>query len=111
MPPIDPSPARPANSEPPIAQALRRVGNRDPSRLGCQCGHCPINADTSDIDRAVDACLMDALNLIDTLTNSPLTRDTGDLLALHSLHGLLTHGRLMCCVQRYAFQPGGEDEV
>jgi hypothetical protein len=92
----------------PIAQALRHVQNPDPSRLGCHCGRCPLNEETGDIDRAVDACLMDALNLVDTLTNSPLARDPGDLLGLHSLRGLLTHGRLMCCVQRYA---GGGHEV
>ncbi len=108
MPPIDPSPAHPA-IEPPLAQALRHIRNSEPSsRLDCHCGHCPFNEDTGDVDRAVDACLMDALNLVDTLTNSPLARDPGDLLGLHSLRGLLVHGRLMCCVQRYA---GGGHEV
>jgi len=54
---------------------------------------------------------MDALNLVDTLTHSQLKRPAGDLLALHSLHGLLTHGRLMCCVQRYTFQTCDEHDA
>jgi hypothetical protein len=108
MSPIDPSPAHPAN-EPPLAQALHGVRDTDASsRLVCHCGHCPINEDTGDIERAVDACLLDALGMVDSLTRSPFKRPTGDLLALHSLHNLLTHGRLLCCVQRHTFQTWAE---
>jgi hypothetical protein len=104
-------PALPAN-EPRLAQALRHVRNSEPSsRFNCHCGQCPFNEDTYDIDRAIDACLMDALNLVDTLTDSQLAREPGDRLALHSLHGLLTHGRLMCCVQRYAARSEGPHEA
>jgi hypothetical protein len=107
MPPINPSPARPAN-ELPLAQAFRLVRNPQP-RVDCQCGQCSVN-EAGFVDLAVDNCLMDALNLVSSMTNSKVKRVASDQLALHSLHGLLTHGRLMCCLQRYASQPDTEDD-
>jgi hypothetical protein len=40
--------------------------------------------------------------LVDAMTSSEVKRDAGDRLSLHSL---LVHARLLCCVQRYASQP------
>ena len=106
MSPIDPAPARPAK-EPPLAQAFRRAQAPQQPRVNCLCGQCPVD-ESGFIDLSVDACLMDAQNLVVSMMKSKVRRESSDQLALHSLHGLLTHGRLMCCVQRYA---GGGHEV
>jgi hypothetical protein len=92
-----------------VADTLLCVENPEQPRLNCQCGHCPVLCDMAYTDLALDACLVDALGLIDSMKRSPLRRDANDWLALHSLHGLITHGRLLGCVQRYAAQPGDKD--
>jgi len=101
MPPIHTSHSRPAF---PVGQALRCVDNPDQLRLDCLCGHCPATDDINYTDLALDACLVGALDLVDAMKNSQVKRDAGDRLSLHSLHGLLTHGRLLCCAQRHLGQ-------